>query len=207
MRDLFIRYRITQLTAQLDRIEYRLQKERQIAGIFHDTDEFYSCFHLREDTRNTIYTDKMEFYVVELPKLPKELQEDSSDILLWAKFINAEKKEEFDMLAAKNPYIQSAYKQLQLISQDKTKRLEYEAREKAIRDYNQLMYEAEERGVQRGTEQGMQQGLKEGIQQGIQQEKLEIAIKLYQQGWKLEDISEIVGIRTEILEGKIVEQM
>ena len=60
--------------------------------LFHDTDEFYSCFHLREDTRNTIYTDKMEFHVVELPKLPKELQEDSSDILLWAKFINAEKK-------------------------------------------------------------------------------------------------------------------
>ena len=153
----------------------------------------------------------MEFHVVELPKLPKELQEDSSDILLWAKFINAEKKEEFDMLAAKNPYIQSAYKQLQLISQDKTKRLEYEAREKAIRDYNQLMYEAEERGVQRGTEQGMQQGLKEGIQQriqqGIQQEKLEIAIKLYHQGWKIEDISGIVGVGSEILEEKIVEQI
>ena len=84
--------------------------------LFHDTDEFYSCFHLREDTRNTIYTDKMEFHVVELPKLPKELQEDSSDILLWAKFINAEKKEEFNMLATKSPYIQSAYEQLQVIN-------------------------------------------------------------------------------------------
>ena len=182
--------------------------------LFHDTDEFYSCFHLREDTRNTIYTDKMEFHVVELPKLPKELQEDSSDILLWAKFINAEKKEEFDMLATKNPYIQSAYEQLQLISQDKTKRLEYEAREKAIRDYNQLMYEAEERGVQRGTEQGMKQGLKEGIkqgikqgiQQGMKQEKLEIAMKLYHQGWKIEDISGIVGISTEVLAEKLIEQ-
>ena len=193
--------------------------------LFHDTKEFYSCFHLREDIRNTIYTDKMEFHVVELPKLPKELQEDSSDILLWAKFINAEKKEEFDMLAAKSPYIQSAYEQLQLISQDKSKRLEYEAREKAIRDYNQLMYEAEERGMQRGTEQGMKQGLKEGlkegikqgiqqgiqqgvqqgIKQGIQQEKLEIAMKLYQQGWKLEDISGIVGISTDVLEEKLVE--
>ena len=189
--------------------------------LFHDTKEFYSCFHLREDIRNTIYTDKMEFHVVELPKLPKELQEDSSDILLWAKFINAEKKEEFDMLAAKSPYIQSAYEQLQLISQDKSKRLEYEAREKAIRDYNQLMYEAEERGMQRGTEQGMKQGLKEGIKQGIQQgiqqgvqqgikqgiqqEKLEIAMKLYQQGWKLEDISGIVGISTDVLKEKLVE--
>ena len=103
----------------------------------------------------------------------------------------------------------------------------YQCGEKAIRDYNQLMYEAEERGVQRGTEQGMKQGLKEGIkqgikqgiqqgiqqgvqqgiQQGMKQEKLEIAMKLYHQGWKIEDISGIVGISTEILEEKIVKQM
>ncbi len=114
--------------------------------LFNDTEEFYSCFHLLEDNRHTLYTDKMEFHVLELSKLPKELKEDTDDILLWAKFINAEEKEEFDMLATKNPYIESAYEQLQVISQDKTKRLEYEAREKAIRDYNQMMHEAEQRG-------------------------------------------------------------
>ena len=113
----------------------------------------------------------MEFHVLEFPKLPKQLQQDSSDILLWAKFINAEQKEEFDMLAAKNPYIQSAYEQLQLISQDKTKRLEYEAREKAIRDYNQLMYEAEERGIQRGIQQGIQQSLINLIQKKMRKNK------------------------------------
>ena len=96
----------------------------------------------------------MEFHVLELSKLPKELKENSSDILLWAKFINAEQKEEFDMLATRNPYIKSAYEQLQIISQDKTKRLEYEAREKAVQDYNQLMYEAEERGKEIGKEIG-----------------------------------------------------
>ena len=52
---------------------------------------------------------------------------------------------EFDMLATKNPYIKSAYEQLRVISQDKQKRLDYEAREKAIRDHNQMMYEAEQR--------------------------------------------------------------
>ena len=113
--------------------------------LFDDTEEFYSCFHLLEDTRHTIYTDKMEFHVLELSKLPKELKEDSNDILLWAKFINAEEKEEFDMLATKNPYIESAYEQLQVISQDKEKRWEYEAREKAVRDHNQMMFEAEQR--------------------------------------------------------------
>ena len=37
--------------------------------LFLDTEEFYSCFHLREDKRNTIYTDKMEFHVLEFPKV------------------------------------------------------------------------------------------------------------------------------------------
>ncbi len=47
------------------------------------------------------------------------------------------------MIAEKDPYIKSAYNQLQLISQDDQKCLEYEAREKAIHDYNQGIYEAE----------------------------------------------------------------
>ena len=146
--------------------------------LFHDTDDFYSCFHLREDTRNTLYTDKMEFHVVELPKLPKELKEDNNDILLWAKFINAERKEEFDMLATKNPYIQSAYEQLQIISQDKTKRLEYEAREKALRDYNQLMYEAEERGKEIGKEIGKETGIKIGKEIGKEIGEYEKAVAI-----------------------------
>lgn len=120
--------------------------------LFPDEEDFYSCFHIREDTRNFIYTDKMEFHVLELPKLPEELKEDCSNIELWAKFINAERKEEFDMLAQKDPYIKSAYEQLQVVSQDKEKRLEYEARQKAIWDYNQMVLEAEERGEERAEE-------------------------------------------------------
>ena len=81
-----------------------------------DDENFYSCFHIREDTRHTVYTDKMEFHVLELPKLPGKLMEGSSDILLWAKFINAERMQEFNMLAEKNPYIESAYQRLQVIS-------------------------------------------------------------------------------------------
>lgn len=122
--------------------------------LFPEEREFYSCFHIREDTRDFLYTDKMEFQLIELPKLPKEFREGCSDIELWAKFINAEKKEEFDMLAQKDPYIESAYEHLQVISQDKEKRLEYEAREKAIRDHKQMMFEAEQRGRAQGIDEG-----------------------------------------------------
>ncbi len=128
--------------------------------LFKDQEEFYSSFHIREDQRNFLFTDKMEFHVIELPKLPKERKEESSDVELWAKFINSEREEEFDMLAKQNPYIESAYKKLQVISQDKEKRLEYEAREKAIRDYNQCMYEAEQHGIEIGEQRGIEAGIK-----------------------------------------------
>jgi len=134
--------------------------------LFQEDQEFYSCFHIWEDTRHILYTDKMEFHVLELPKLPEKLKEDNDNILLWAKFINAERKEDFDMLAEKDPYIGSAYQQLQIISQDKQKRLEYEAREKAIRDHNQLLFEAEQRGEQRGELRGEQRGELRGIKLG-----------------------------------------
>ncbi len=56
------------------------------------------------------------------------------------------------MLASKNEYISGAYKHLQIISQDKQKRLEYEARQKAILDHNQFMLGAEQRGEQRAMQ-------------------------------------------------------
>ena len=135
-------------------------------NLFEHESEFYSCFHIREDSHHFLYTNKMEFHVLELPKLPKELQENSSDIELWAKFIRAERKEEFDMLAEKNAYIGSAYQHLQVISQDEEKRLEYEAREKAIRDYNQIMLEAKQIGRAEGREEGRAEGREEGEVQG-----------------------------------------
>lgn len=63
------------------------------------------------------------------------------------------------MLAEKDPYIESAYQKLQIISQDQNKRMEYEAREKAIRDYNQFLKEADARGEQRGIQIGEQRGI------------------------------------------------
>ena len=76
-------YRLLKKCISISILDFRL---------FADSGEFYSCFHIREDTRHTLYTDKMEFHVIELPKLPEEGKEDSSDLLLWAKFLNADAK-------------------------------------------------------------------------------------------------------------------
>ena len=63
------------------------------------------------------------------------------------------------MLAEKDPYIRSAYQRLKVISQDRDKRMEYEARERAIRDHNQFLKEADARGEQRGIQIGEQRGI------------------------------------------------
>ena len=47
----------------------------------------------------------------------------------------------------KDPYMQEAYDMLEQMSADERKRLEYEAREKAIWDYNTQMYSARKQGI------------------------------------------------------------
>ena len=71
------------------------------------------------------------------------------------------------MLATKNIYIQSAYNTLQVISQDEKKRIEYEAREKALRDYNQGMLEARESGWQEGEKAGRESTAKNMLAIGL----------------------------------------
>lgn len=50
-------------------------------------------------------------------------------------------------MAEKDPYMKEAYDMLDQMSADEKKRLEYEAREKAIRDYNTQMYSARKQGM------------------------------------------------------------
>ena len=118
--------------------------------LLKESREYYSRFRLLEENRHTLYTDDAEFHLIELPKLPEEPQEGSEELLLWAKFFNAERKEELEMLAEKSVSIRKAYRILQGISRDKRKRVEYEAREKAIRDQKQMMQEALEEGCELG---------------------------------------------------------
>ncbi len=123
--------------------------------LLKESRDYYSCFRLLEENRHTPYTDDAEFHLIELPKMPEaEPQEGSGELLLWAKFFHAERKEELEMLAEKSVSIRKAYRILQGISRDKRKRIEYEAREKAIRDQKQMMQEALEEGRSKGIEIG-----------------------------------------------------
>ena len=62
------------------------------------------------------------------------------------------------MAASSNEYIKEAVNELEVISQDEIKRMEYNARQKAIWDYNTLMEENFSRGILKGRAEGRAEG-------------------------------------------------
>lgn len=89
-------------------------------------------------------------------------------LLNWARFFNGEEKEELKMLAKSDEFVQKAYDKLVDISADEEKRLEYEAREKAIRDYNNIISSGWVRGCEQGRKEGIQEGRRQGVRAAIE---------------------------------------
>lgn len=75
-------------------------------------------------------------------------------------------------MAEKNEYINEAYQILKNISADDKKRVEYESREKAIRDYNHLIYIAKKEGMEEGMEQGIKLFIQDNMEEGIPHERI-----------------------------------
>ena len=98
------------------------------------------------------------------------------------------------MIATKNTYIKSAYKTLQVISQDEEKRMAYEAREKALRDYNQGMLEAELRGREIDRKEGQEIGQKEGQATGEYEKAIQIAKNMLAIGLSEDMVTQVTGL-------------
>ena len=87
-------------------------------------------------------------------------------------------------MAERDEYIQEEYEALKRMSADEKKRLEYEAREKALRDYNTQMYSAEKRGIEAG--------MKIGEKRMLEQAKRTVQV-LKEMGMPMEQIVQAVG--------------
>ena len=105
-------------------------------------------------------------HVLELPKLPPE-QQNETDLMKWMRFFGGKCEEDFKKMAEKDEYIGEAYEALKNMSEDEIKRMEYEARQKAIRDYNSYMHSAERRGIKSGIKIGRDEGIEIGRNEGI----------------------------------------
>ena len=140
------------------------------------TDKFHTTYHISEDTEHIKYTDVLEWHIVELPKLPP--MTDGSQLYNWAKFINSKSAEEMKMLATQDMYIKQAYEELEVISQDEQKRLEYTARQKALYDYNTMMEETFDNGVNFGITKGENNIIEKMKRSGLSDEQIKAILEL-----------------------------
>ena len=123
-----------------------------------------------------MYSDKLEIHICELPKLRKYAHPET-ELLNWMRFINAEKEEEMEAMAERNGYIQTAYDDLKMLSADEQKRLAYEERLKAERDYASLASENWERGKK----------------EGMQTKTVQVVLRLLDKGFSPEETAEVSG--------------
>lgn len=80
----------------------------------------------------------MELQILELKKLPKEVR--SGNVIIdWRRFFSGKTREEFKTMAKTSVYLEEAFDTLQKLSTDEQKRLEYELREKAVRNHISYM--------------------------------------------------------------------
>lgn len=143
------------------------------------------------------YTDLLEIQILELKKIPKEEQNEEG-IIRWMRFLGGRNREELAYMAKTDKYLGEAYEALEKLSADERARLEYEAREKALRDYHSQMSSA--------MEQGMERGLKLGEKQGEQKKLKELILKKLKKGYSLEEIAKLLEEDLETIQ-KLAEEV
>ena len=136
----------------------------------------------------------MEIHVLKLEKLPKEEQDEAE---LSAGCVSLERRAGGNLkkMPEKDSYMEEAYEMLKHMSVDEKKRLEYEAREKAIRDYHSQMQGMREEGFAEGKEQGKKAG--------EMRKATNIITNMLRKGKSPEEIADLTGEELEeILEIK-----
>ena len=121
---------------------------------FADDKKCHRIISLCDEQTGKKYTDLLEMQILELKKLPEELQSDD-EVIRWMRFLAGKNRKELEDMAGTSEYIEEAYRELERMSADERARLEYEARQKAIRDHDAIMSSAWETGMEKGMDPEM----------------------------------------------------
>ena len=153
---------------------------------FEKDTECYRTICFCDEKTGKKYTDLMEIQILELKKLPADIRS-GDDLIKWMKFFGGKSRKEFAAMAKTDSFIEEAYKELEKLSADERAKLEYEARERAIRDYNSQMRSALRMGEQKGMERG--------IRQGEREERRRIIENQLKRGRSMEETAELLGLK------------
>ena len=146
-------------------------------------DQLHTCYHLIEVGSGHRLTDVLEVHFLELPRLRKAILDGpgADPLTQWMLFIDGESQEVMKMLAHDNKDIRQAYTLLEVISQDKHKRMAYEAREAELMDQRSRLLSAEKKGREEGVRR--------------------VAENMLSRGMSVDDVADITGMDRNTLAG------
>jgi predicted transposase/invertase (TIGR01784 family) len=154
-----------------------------------ESERYHHRFTLFDPESAIEFTDLMEIYTLELPKLPEMAD---NYLWHWLRFLRAESKEDLDIVAQASPELKKTVVKLLELSEDEEARMIYEAEVKAARDERARMRSA--------REEGKSEGIAVGKSEGRMESKLEIARKLLDMKMPTEIIVQATGIPSEDIE-------
>lgn len=164
---------------------------------YFNQNHYHSIYHLTEKKTGIPYPDILQLHFIEMKKFQKMFQEESIEktdrLAKWIEFISNEDDTQWEVMAAKHPIIKKAVERLEIISQNPENRYNYEIRQKALKDMASMKEGA--------REEGKAEGKAEGIAEGIAKGKIDIALRMLQEGIDIDLIIKITRLtKDELLE-------
>jgi predicted transposase/invertase (TIGR01784 family) len=164
-----------------------------------DSSHYHNAYQLRDLLSGSLFSAHLSLHTLELPKVSGV--DDGTELWAWLEFLKAKDKEELEMLAKDHPTVQPAVKKLLRLSENEQAQILHESREKARRDEQARVQDAEESGWKEGLEEGLERGLEQGLERGREEAQRVIARNLLKLGISLAGIAEATGLsQAEILQ-------
>lgn len=174
--------------------------------------EYHTSWKIIEEKyRTTILTEKLEFHIIELPKII-EISNDNDNLLDWLLFLDNPKSERVIKKMKENKELKQANDKLETLSQDEKMKRLAELREKAIYEYNTAassgfkrgmkngLAEGMKQGIEQGIKEGIEQGIKQGIEQGVESSREEIAFELLKNNVSIDIIKKSTNLSNNEIE-------
>ena len=155
--------------------------------LFPGVKEYLNNFQFYNAKNGLLFAEMPEeIYTLELSKAPALY--DGSAVWAWLQFLRSKEKEEFEMVAARNPEIRQAVDTLYELSADEKVRAEYEMRQKAWRDRISQF------------DDYYQEGMEKGIEKGMKKRDIDIARNALAKGLPIDMIRDITGLDMTVIQ-------
>jgi predicted transposase/invertase (TIGR01784 family) len=148
---------------------------------FFPSNAYQSCYGFREiQTQEAYPDDLMKLYFFEMPKFrmldQKGMIAPNDRMAKWLRFLTNTDDSRWDEMAKQDPMLELSVEKLRIASMDPEVRMQYEAREKALKDIASI----------RG----------EGVDEGVEK----VACRMLKKGMDFDLITELTGLTMEEVE-------